>query len=428
MNHQPVKVFKFGGAALRDAEAIRHIAGILKNYAGQRLIIVVSAGGKTTDALEQVVEAHAEQTGRASELLQTIKQQHYELIRDLFGEKHEIYALVNDIFVEIEWALEDPPEENYDYMYDQITSVGELVSSRIVGAYLSEKGLPTGWLDARDVVRTDDLYREGWVQWEETKGFMQQIAAPMLNESDFVITQGFIGSTKDNQTTTLGRAGSDYSAAIFSYCLDADSMTIWKDVPGMLTADPRFFKDAVLLKELSYREAIEMTYYGASVIHLKTIKPLQSKGIPLHVKSFIDPAEPGTLIHAEAKEDYPPMVAIERRQALLEISTRDYAFVAEQHLRDLFRYIYELRLQVNLMQNSGINFKLCVNDTDKKVDRFVEKVQGSYDVQIIRQLELITVRHDTPETLDKLKKDRTLFYEKRIPETVQLIVAANATA
>jgi len=426
MTQPPVKVFKFGGAALRDADAIRHIANILKNYAGQRLLIVVSASGKTTDALEQVVEAHAEQSGRASELLQTIKQQHYRLIQDLFGEKHEIYALVNDIFVEIEWTLEDPPEEHYDYMYDQIVSVGELVSSRIVGAFLSEKGLPTGWLDARDVVRTDDLFREGWVQWQETSGFIQDIAAPMLEDGPFVITQGFIGSTKDNQTTTLGRAGSDYSAAIFSYCLDAGSMTIWKDVPGMLTADPRFFKDAVLLKDLSYREAIEMTYYGASVIHLKTIKPLQSKGIPLYVKSFIDPAEPGTLIHSEAREAYPPMVAVERRQTLLEIATRDYAFVAEQHLHELFQYIYELRLQVNLMQNSGISFKLCVNDTDKKVDRFAEKIQGSYDVQVTRQLELITVRHDTPETLEKLKRNKKVLFEKRIPETVQIVVKTNS--
>jgi aspartate kinase len=420
MERKP-KVFKFGGAALKDAAAVMNVRQILNKYKEEKLVIVVSAIGKTTDALEKVVAAHAGQDGTAVDLLNEIKMQHFGLIEELLSREHEVNALVNDLFVEVDWALEEPPHENYDYLYDQIVSVGELVSSRIVGAYLEETGLPAHWVDARDVVLTDDIYREGWVQWPETGERAGRVFRPLLENDGFVITQGFIGSTKDNQTTTLGRAGSDYSAAIFSYCLDATEMTIWKDVPGMLTADPRFFKDAVKLEELSYREAIEMTYYGATVIHLKTIKPLQRKGIPLFVKSFLDPEAPGTRISGDQVNRYPPMVAVERRQAYLEISARDYSFVAEQHLADLFKLIEALRLQVNLMQNSGISFKLCLNDTEDKVDQFIQRIQANYEVSFTRDLELITVRHDTPEVLDKIRKGKTVLFEKRIPETVQWV-------
>ena len=419
---ESVKVFKFGGASIRDAAAIRNVAKILSGFRGDKLVVVVSAMGKNTDDLEEVVAAHARGDGKARGQFDAVRNGHYRIMDQLFESGHEAFSLVNDLFVEIDWMLEDEPHENYDYMYDQIVPVGELVSSRIVAAFLKQEGLSASWLDARDVVLTDNIFREGWVQWQETERRVRSHVPPMLEERDIVVTQGFIGSTTENFTTSLGRAGSDYSAAIFSYCLDAESMTIWKDVPGMLTADPRFFEDAVKLDRLSYNETIEMTYYGASVIHLKTIKPLQRKHIPVYVKSFLDPSAPWTCISDDVPGLYPPMIAVERRQAYLQISTRDYAFVAEQHLSDLFSLIASLHLQVNLMQNSAISFKLCVNDVDDKVDRFIRQINVDYEVVLERGLELITVRHDTPEVLDKILDGREVLFEKRIPETVQILV------
>lgn len=422
--NRPVRVFKFGGSSLKDADAVRNVAQILKQYANERLVVVVSAMGKTTNALEKVVESHAAQDGKAFELLSTIKQEHYHTIETLLGaESQEAMVAVNDAFVEIEWVLEEEPYENYDYMYDQIVSVGELVSSKIVAACLNQAGLPTHWLDARDVVLTDNIYREGWVQWTETQERANGKVKPLLEQGGFVITQGFIGSTSENFTTTLGREGSDYTAAIFSFCLDAEDMTIWKDVPGVLTADPRSFENVTKLDRLSYREAIEMTYYGAKVIHPKTIKPLQNKSIPLIVKSFIEPTGAGTFISDDVEDNYPPMVAIEGEQALLQISTRDFSFVAEHHIRELFNIIADLRIQVNMMQNSAISFSLCVNDIDDKADRFAERVEKEFKVMMDRGLELITVRHYQPAILENLREGKIVLLEERIKKTtVQMVV------
>lgn len=398
------------------------MAKILKTYADQTLVVVVSAMGKTTNALEDIVAAHAAGEGRAFSLLENQKQAHYQIMEQLFDKNHEVFGLVNEHFVEIERVLDKPAHPNYDYMYDQIIGVGELVSSRILAAFLEQSGLPVHWLDARGVILTDDIYREGWVQWEETEERVRAQATPLLDQGGFVITQGFIGSTLDNQTTTLGREGSDYTAAIFSFCLDADSMTIWKDVPGVLTADPRLFDNVVKLDMLSYREAIEMTYYGAKVIHPKTIKPLQNKNIPLYVKSFINPEGSGTCISDEAEDNYPPMVAIEQGQALLHISTRDFSFVAEHHMSMLFQKIADLRLQVNMMQNTAISFSICVNDTDGKADRFAAMIEKDFKVRIERNLELISVRHYQEEVLDTMRKGRIVLLEERIRNTVQMVV------
>lgn len=398
------------------------MAKILKTYADRTLVVVVSAMGKTTNALEDIVAAHAAGDGRAFSLLENQKQAHYQIMEQLFDKNHEVFALVNGHFVEIERVLDNPAHPNYDYMYDQIIGVGELVSSRILAAFLEQSGLPVHWLDARGVILTDDIYREGWVQWEETEERVRAQATPLLDQGGFVITQGFIGSTLDNQTTTLGREGSDYTAAIFSFCLDAESMTIWKDVPGVLTADPRLFDNVVKLDMLSYREAIEMTYYGAKVIHPKTIKPLQNKNIPLYVKSFINPEGSGTCISDEAEDNYPPMVAIEQGQALLHISTRDFSFVAEHHMSMLFQKIADLRLQVNMMQNTAISFSICVNDTDGKADRFAAMIEKDFKVRIERNLELISVRHYQEEVLDTMRKGRIVLLEERIRNTVQMVV------
>lgn len=417
-----IKVFKFGGASLKDIEGIRNVASILKQYRDERLVIVVSAMGKTTDALEKVVGAHFNRTGEAYALLDSVRQQHFNICRDLFPAEHEVFAAVNDTFVEVDWVLEEEPHENYDFMYDQIVSIGELVSSKIVQAYLNLEGLPTHWLDARDVILTDDIYREGWVQWEVTEDRAERLVKPLLQNKGFVLTQGFIGSTTENFTTTLGREGSDYTAAIFSFCLDAESMTIWKDVPGVLTADPRIFENVVKLERLSYKEAIEMTYYGAKVIHPKTIKPLQNKSIPLFVKSFKEPQAEGTFISGEVEDHYPPMIAVERNQALLYISTRDFSFVAEHHMSYLFKLIAELRLQVNMMQNTAISFVVCFNDTDDKVDRFIEMITKEFKVILDRNLELITVRHYTQDLLDMLREGKIVLLEEHVQQTVQMVV------
>ncbi len=422
---QVLKVFKFGGASVKDATGIKNVAAILNKFKEEKLIIIVSAMGKTTNALEKVVEAHSEQTGKAFELLNEIKKYHFDIIDQLFDKRDEVYVEVNDIFnTGAEWVLEEEPHQNYDFMYDQIVSVGELVSTKIVAAYLNKFGLPTQWLDARDVILTDDIYREGWVQWEETQENANRKVKPMLEKPGFVLTQGFIGTTKENFTTTLGREGSDYTAAIFSFCMDAESMTIWKDVPGVLNADPRLFDNTIKLDRLSYKEAIEMTYYGAKVIHPKTIKPLQNKNIPMYVKSFINPELDGTYIGADVDDLYPPIITVEKHQTMLQISTKDFSFVAEHHLSDMFQAIADLRLQVNMMQNSAISFSVCVTDLeiDDKVDRFIEQIQKKFKVLVDRNLEIIAVRHPQDNVLENLLKGKMVLMEERVKETLQFVV------
>lgn len=420
--NQDLQVFKFGGASLNSPERIQQVAEILRGVKDQKLLIVVSAMGKTTNELEHIVEAYAAQNGKAQALFETFKQKCFGTCMALFDQQHEVFVSVNDALVEIEWVLEEEPHENYDYTYDQIVPVGEIVSSIIVHAFLNKQGLPTQWLDARDIILTDNIYREGWVQWKETQENAIRMAKPMLEQPGFVITQGFIGTTSENFTTTLGREGSDYTAAIFSFCLDAASMTIWKDVPGVLTGDPRLFDNVTKLDLLSYKEAIEMTYYGAQVIHPKTIKPLQNKSIPLYVKSFLDPEGSGTYISDEVVDNYPPLVAVESTQALLHISTRDFSFVAEHHMSHLFGLIAEHRLQVNMMQNTAICFSICVNDVEVKVEAFTKAIQHEFKVIIDRDLELITVRHYQEKILEELRADKIVLLEERIRQTVQMVL------
>ncbi len=417
-----LKVFKFGGASVKDADAIRNVANILQQYQEEKLVIVVSAMGKTTNALEEILKAHAKgKMEEAKTLLTKTKQAHYDICLNLFGEAHEIYDTLNDVFVEIEWVIEEEMIDPYDYVYDQIVSVGELASTKIVAAYLNHIGLKAHWQDARDLILTDNLYREAWVQWTETQENIDRILKPQLKQEGFVVTQGFIGSSSENFTTTLGREGSDYSAAILSFCLDAESMSIWKDVPGVLTADPRLFKNVTKLDRLSYREAIEMTYYGAKVIHPKTIKPLQNKSIPLYVKSFIDPEGSGTCIAADVDDLYPPMIAIEKDQALVRISTRDFSFVAEQHLKHIFEQAATHRLQINMMQNTAISFVICVNDIDDRVERFMEGIQEAYQTVLERGLELVTIRHYNKPTLKSLQDGKVILLDERSRNTVQMV-------
>ncbi|MBC6996728.1 aspartate kinase [Neolewinella lacunae] len=419
-----LNVFKFGGASLKDAAAIRNVANILQGYAGKQLVIIVSAMGKTTNALELVARAYFD--GDVPTARQRLTELHNATLttaKELFGQiPEDLVTSLNDLFVAVEWIFDEAPSDLYDYDYDQIVSLGELISSQVVAAWLNHEGLQTHWVDARDCILTDNTYREGWVQWPETQARIGQHVRPLLASGGFVLTQGFIGSTSENFTTTLGREGSDYSAAIFSYCLDAVAMTIWKDVPGVLTADPRLFENVTKVERLSYREAIEMTYYGASIIHPKTIKPLQNKSIPLFVRSFVDPTEKGTEISDEAGDNYPPMVAVEKFQALVNISTRDFSFVAEHHIKQLFEHITTTRLQVNMMQNTAISFNIVVNDIDDRVERFCQLVNAEFKTAVERDLELITVRHYTSEVADSMRRGKVQLLEGRMPLTLQMVV------
>ncbi len=296
-----------------------------------------------------------------------------------------------------------------------------MVSSRIIHAYLEQEKSNACWLDARSIIKTDETYREGRIQWEETIKSTKQIVTPLLEKYQIVVTQGFIGGTSDNQTTTLGREGSDYSAAIISFCLDAENQTIWKDVPGVLNADPRKFENAILIDKLSYREAIEMTYYGASVIHPKTIQPLQRKNIPLLVKSFLNPKGEGTLISGDIDSIYPPVVVLETNQLLLQISTRDFSFVAEHHLSEIFKKFADVRIKVNMMQNSAISFSACINNQTDKVDRLLLSLKDQFKVEIDDDLELLTIRHYNDAVLNELKRNRIIILEERLSNTVQMV-------
>ncbi len=416
-----IRVFKFGGASIKDAAAIENVVSILEKHKQQKLMVIVSAIGKTTNQMEEVVK-HISNKTLALEKLEIVKQNHLQIVTDLGLSEHEgLMSDLNDLLVEVDWALDEYQPE-YDYIYDQIVSIGELMSSKIVNAKLAQSGFSTKWLDARGVIITDDIYREAWVDWKRTSENMHSKVKPAFENVDILVSQGFIGSTTENNTSTLGREGSDYSAAIFSHGLDVQDMTIWKDVPGVLTADPRKFKNVTKLDSLSYKEAIEMTYYGAKVIHPKTIKPLQNKSIPLYVKSFIDPMGDGTFISDEVIEGYPPIITLESDQALISISTRDFSFVAEHHLSYLFQEIAKHRIQINMMQNSAISFSVCVNDIDNRIEAFTQQIQQDFKTIVEKNLELISIRHYQNDVVEAMKKGKITMLEASLGKMIQLVV------
>lgn len=418
-----IKVFKFGGASLRDAENIKNVAAILQKFSTENLVIVVSAMGKTTNATEEIVASYFERDGKAIHILNDIRQKHEAILAELFDANDDVYAQVNDTIVEVEWILEDEPHDTYDYVYDQIVSVGELLSSKIVAAYLNKVGLKTTWLDARDVLKTDETWRESVVDWQATMANAQNIIKPLFTEGpQFVMTQGFIGSTKDNNTTTLGREGSDYSASIFSHCLDAAGMYIWKDVPGVLSGDPRIFKNMVKLDQIRYDEAVEMTYYGATVVHPRTIQPLMAKNIPLNVRSFLDHDAPGTVISAEAPPQYPPILMAERNQVFLKISNKDFTFLVESHIRDLFEIFTNYHIFVNLMQNSGGYFFISITHAPDRERELMRDLRAKFEIEEHHNCDLFTARHPTREIEATLKEGKRVLFEKTIPDTYQVLV------
>lgn len=417
-----IKVFKFGGASVKDAEGFRNVGTILQKFKNDKIVVVVSATGKTTNALEEVVKSYYAQNGKTSELLDQIKNNHIDLVQQLFPVTTEILDDINDILVEIEWVLEEAPHEDYDYTYDQIVSIGELLSSKILAHYLHYLHIESKWLDVRDVILTDNTYRDAKVVWDTTQKNAQQKIIPSVTDVSHIVTQGFIGSTSENFTTTLGREGSDYTAAILSYCLDAESMHIWKDVPGVLTGDPRIFEEVIMMPRLSYKEAIEMTYYGAKVIHPKTIKPIQNKQIPLYVRPFLQPESEGTVISDEKELSYPPVVVIEPNQTLLHISTNDFSFVAEHHLSMIFALLAKYRLKVNMMRNTAISFSVCVNNIPERIKKFETELGDEFKMITDNDLELVTIRHYNEDILKDMKKNKLILFEEKLSDTVQMVV------
>ncbi len=417
-----IKVFKFGGASVKDSEGFRNVGQILQKYSDEKIVVVVSAMGKTTNALEEVVKSFYAQDGQTEALLLKIKSSHVALIQELFPVSQAVLDDINDAFVEIEWVLEEVPHEDYDYTYDQIVSMGELLSSKILIHYLQYLKISSKWLDVRDVILTDNTYRDARIQWDTTQSNAKNKIIPMLETANHIVTQGFIGTTSENFTTTLGREGSDYTAAILSYCLDADSMHIWKDVPGVLTGDPRIFDEVIKMPRISYNEAIEMTYYGAKVIHPKTIKPLQNKQIPLFVRPFLDPSSEGTVISDEKEMSYPPVIVIEHDQTLLHISTNDFSFVAEHHLSMIFALLAKHRLKVNMMRNTAISFSVCVNNIPDRIKKFEKELGTEFKMIQDNDLELVTIRHYNEDILKDMKKNKLILFEEKLQDTVQMVV------
>ena len=421
-----MKVFKFGGASVKDEAAVRNLAKIVASYSSEKLIVVISAMGKTTNALERLTNAFYHKTESAEAVLKEIRDYHFGIIEKLFPEKsHPVYDDIHNALVELEWAIEDEPTHSYDCEYDQIVSIGEILSTKIVAAFLKEQRINCVWKDVRDYVKTDNTYREGKVDWELTQQLIQQDLLPVLEKNKIVITQGFLGVTSENFTTTLGREGSDYTAAIMAYCTDAESQTIWKDVPGVLNADPKWFDDTRLIPQMTYQDAIELTYYGATVIHPKTIKPLQNKNIPLYVRSFLDPAQEGTKIHNVQTPLPIPCFIFKVNQVLISISPRDFSFIVEENLSSIFSVLSKHRVKINTMQNSALNLSLCVDDDAQRLPALIEELGKQYRVLYNDKLELVTIRYYDQATLDRVTVGKTILLEVKSRYTAQLVMKDN---
>lgn len=421
-----ISIYKFGGASVQSADAVRNIAKIIAGADIRPDVIIVSAMGKMTNAFEKLTQAYLEGSDQVMDLFAQIKKFHWDIATELFEGDDLVFTQLNDLFVEVEWVLEEEPQDPYDYTYDQIVSIGEFLSSTMVSAYLNRAGVENRWFDVRDVLKTDNAHREARVDWEWTQKLMTQHVLKLIQAGEVLVTQGFVGCTSENFYSTLGREGSDYTAAIFAYCLDADSVTIWKDVPGVLSADPKQFEQVSGIDRMTYREAIEMTYYGAKVIHPKTIKPLQNKSIPLYVRSFAIPEARGTQIGTDIEAVLPPVIVLDENQSLIHISTRDFSFVAEHHLSELFGYFARHRLKVNLMRNTAISFSVCCTSDKRKIAALIEDLSDNFKVVVDNDLQLLTVRHADGHAIQPLLKGKTVVMEERFKDTIQCVLRETA--
>lgn len=413
-----MKVFKFGGASVKDAAGVRNVADLLQSVGYENTCMIVSAMGKTTNALEEVVKRYFENED-FEKTINAVKAQHLDLAKELFENADEVSNEISQFFDDIISFLRRNKSPNYSYVYDQIVCCGELISTKIISMYLNSIQVKNEWLDVRDYIKTDNTYREGKVDWKLTEESISR-----LSKNGFYITQGFLGSDPNFFTTTLGREGSDYSAAIFAYCLNADNMTIWKDVPGVLNADPRYFENAELLNHISYEEAIELAYYGASVIHPKTLQPLQQKEIPFFVKSFINPTEAGTEVaKGQPLEPSVPCFILKREQHLIRLSSKDFSFITEDKLSGIFNKLYDYQIKVNLMQNSAISLSLCLEDKYDNLEKFVSDMNEAYKVHEENNVLLYTIRHFDDQSDKVISKEKELL-RQTVRETLQIVVKA----
>lgn len=419
-----MKVFKFGGASVNSTDAVRNMAQIVQTHLEKEpLVVVVSAMGKTTNLLEKLVPGITTGDERKA-LRQQLEDYHLGIVKSLIPNEESIIDNVNNLLHQLDSTIAtlQSDSEHYNYNYDQVVSFGELISTTIIAEYLNHLGINTLWEDARQCIVTDNHHREGRVDWESTRGECWRLKDNAIGYQ-VVVLQGFIGATSDLKTTTLGREGSDYSAAILAYCLNAESVTIWKDVPGFLNADPKFFHDTVKISQIPYNEAIELAYYGASVIHPKTVKPIQNKGIPLYIRSFITPEAEGSSI-GDYRTLVPetPLYIFKNNQILLSILPRDYSFIAEDNLQVIFGILSKIGIRVNLMQNSALSFSICIDNNPQLVKPLIEELKSMFRVRYNEDLQLITIRYYTQEVIDSIVANRPILLEQRSRTTEQLIV------
>jgi len=413
-------IFKFGGASVKDAKGVKNLLKVVRQKGNNNILVVVSAMGKSTNAFERIVKAYLNKDLSLEKYILDIKQYHIAIVNELIADKnHPLLFELEHMFGLLQGFMLANRSTNYNFVYDQIVSFGELLSTKIISNYLNQAGLTNQWLDVRQVIVTNDDYRDAKVDWKETKYRITNA----IDKNKLYITQGFLGATSDNFTTTLGREGSDFTAAIFAHCLEAKSVTIWKDVPGVLNADPRIFTDTKLLKEISYKEAIEMAFYGASVIHPKTLKPLENNAIPLYVRSFIDLNKPGTTVK-KGKDITPliPCFVVKKSQIYLQISALDFSFMVEHNISNLFDLLDKYKQKVNLIQNSALSFKVCIEDKYYNFEKFLTEISEHYKVKHHKNVTLFTIRHFNDNAIDSIKKGKQILLEQRAENTIQFIV------
>lgn len=423
-----MKVFKFGGASVKNAESIRNVAGILSLYKGEKLAVVVSAMDKNTNAFEEITKALMEKN--KTEFISLIEERikfHKTILDELINdENNPIYGKINSLFLELKERINHPKERPSAYYYSGIVSLGEVLSTKIINAYLIQEGFNSVWKNAASLIRTENKYKDANVDWDVTKKLFNERFVPEFKSADILLTQGFIGHNDQDHTTTLGREGSDFTAGIIAHCCDSKSVTIWKDVPGMLNADPKWFDNTIKLDSISFREAIELSYYGASVIHPKTIKPLQNKDIPLFVKSFINPKEAGTTIHSCTSQDHlVPSFIFKQHQLLVSISPKDFSFIGEGNLSDIFGRLSSLDIKLNLMQNSALSFSILIDENKVDIEEFISTFNDLYDIKYNSNLELITIRHYDDETIERCLVNKQVLLQQITRETARIIVANN---
>ena len=414
-----MRIFKFGGASVKDADGVKNVASVLEQVGSENTLIVVSAMGKTTNALEVVIKNYFDKSTELNASLQEVRKYHNQIMMALFeNDEHEVFFDVTALFDDLEYFVRSNKSPNYSFVYDQVISIGELVSTTIVSHYLNYIGNKNTWLDVRNFIKTDTNYRDANVDWKQT----QNLITKGVKKNTLYVTQGFIGSDSNNFTTTLGREGSDYTAAIFAYCLNAESVTIWKDVPGVLNADPRYFENAILLNQISYREAIELAFYGASVIHPKTLQPLQRKEIPLYVKSFINPLLAGTSVSKGADlEPHSACFIVKKNQLLVSLSSLDFSFMMEENISEIFALFHQYKIKVNLIQNSAISFSVCIEDKYNNFNELKQELAKKFKVSFNENVSLYTIRHFDDNSTEVVEKNKTILLKQISRETLQII-------